>query len=142
LWLDQIILPLANEKLNLLNIKETPGVFGVLGASLGGTMAMYTGLRMPEIFGKVICQSGAYMIESRDFAVVDLAKHGQAREIKIWMDIGQLDILLEDNRQMCALLNEKKYSVTCREFSAGHNFTAWRDDLWHGLEAMFPVTLH
>lgn len=139
LWLDQIILPLVNEKLNLLNIKENPGAFGVLGASLGGTMAMYTGLRMPEIFGNVISQSGAFMIESRDFAVVDLVKHGQAHEINIWMDVGQLDVLLEDNRQMCTLLAEKDYSVTYHEFAAGHNFTAWRDDLWHGLEAMFPV---
>lgn len=138
LWLDQIILPLASENLNLIDIKETPGAYGVLGASLGGTMSMYTGLRMPEVFGNVICQSGAFMIESRDFAVVDLVKHGQSRRIKIWMDIGQLDVLLEDNRTMYALLREKKYTVTYREYSGGHNYTAWRDDLWRGLEQMFP----
>src|SRR5262249_9037684 len=140
LWIDQIILPLANEKLNLLDIKQHPGTYGVLGASLGGTMSMYTGLRMPDIFGKVISQSGAFTIESRDFAVVDLVKHGQAREVNIWMDVGQLEVLLEDNHKMYALLQEKGYSVTYREFCAGHNFTAWRNDLWHGLEAMFAYT--
>lgn len=78
------------------------------------------------------------MIESRDFAVVDLVKHQHARDINIWMDIGQLDVLLEDNQNMHALLQEKKYNVTYREFSGGHNFTAWRDDVWRGLEVMFP----
>jgi enterochelin esterase family protein len=30
--------------------------------------------------------------------------------------------------------------VIYREFSAGHNYTAWRDDIWRGLEAMFPFS--
>ena len=138
LWLDQIILPLAREKLNLIDIDKQPGAFGVLGASLGGTMSLYTGLRMPDVFGRVISQSGAFMIESRNFAIVDLVRHGQAQGIEIWMDVGRLDTLLEDNRHMYRLLQEKEYNVAYREFSGGHNYTAWRDDLWRGLEAMFP----
>lgn len=137
LWLDQIVLPLAQEKLNLLDVKKQPGTFGVLGASLGGTMAMYTGLRMPDVFGKVISQAGAFTIESRDFVVVDLVRYGQARGLNIWMDVGRLDALLDDNRAMYALLQEKGYNVTCREFTAGHNYTAWRNDVWKGLEALF-----
>jgi enterochelin esterase family protein len=138
LWLDQVILPLAKKKLNLLDINKRPGAYGVLGASLGGTMSLYTGLRMPEVFGKVICQSGAYMIEKRDFAAVDFVRHGHARGIKIWMDVGNLEYLLEDNRLMHALLKEKEYEVIYREFSGGHNYTAWRDDVWRGLVSMFP----
>jgi enterochelin esterase family protein len=53
------------------------------------------------------------------------------------MDAGRLDWLLDGNRQMYALLKEKNYRVKYREFSAGHNFTAWRDDIWHGLEALY-----
>jgi len=140
LWLDQVILPLANKKMKLLDIKEHPGAYGVLGASLGGTMSLYTSLRMPEVFGNVLSQSGAFMIESRDFAVVDLVRHRQSRDINIWMDVGQLDVLLEDNRQMQKLLDEKGYAVIYREFSGGHNYTAWRDDVWRGLEVMFPIT--
>jgi enterochelin esterase family protein len=138
LWLDQIILPLAREKLNLLDIDDHPGAYGVLGASLSGTMSMYTGLRMPDVFGKVLSQAGAYTIESRDFAVVDLARQGQAHNVNIWMDIGRLDFLLEDNRRMHELLQEKNYKVSCREFSGGHNYTSWRNDIWRGLEVMFP----
>jgi enterochelin esterase-like enzyme len=98
---------------------------------------MYTGFRMPEIFGKVICQSGVFGLDGRDFVVVDLAKHGRAKDINIWMDAGTLEFLLEDNRRMSALLKENVYKVTYREFSGGHNYTAWRDDVWRGLENIF-----
>lgn len=141
-WLDRAILPLARGHLRLLDIEEHPGAYGVLGASAGGLMSMYTGFRMPEIFGKVICQSGVFGLDGRDFAVVDLIRYGQARELKIWMDVGTLDELLEDNRRMVALLNKRQYNVTYREFAAGHNYTAWRDDVWRGLEALFPITSH
>jgi enterochelin esterase-like enzyme len=141
LWLDDVVLPLASEKLNLLDIKKYPSSYGILGASLSATMSMYTGLRMPDVFGKVLSQAGAYTYPSRDYAVVDLARHGQSPELNIWMDVGQLDFLLEDNRKFSALLQEKGYNVTYREFSGGHNYTAWRNDVWRGLEAMFPITL-
>jgi len=137
-WLDREILPLAREHLRLINIEEHPGAYGALGASAGGLMSMYTGFRMPEAFGKVICQSGVFGLDGRDFAVVDLVRYGHARDLKIWMDVGTLDELLEDNRRMVALLNEKQYNVTYREFTAAHNYTAWRNDVWRGLEAMFP----
>lgn len=139
-WLEREILPLARQHIRLLNIKERPGAYGVLGASAGGLMSMYTGLRLPEIFGKVLCQSGVFSLYGRDFAVKDLVRHEHARNIKLWMDVGTMDTLLEDNRQMLALLNEKNYQVMYREFSGGHNYTSWRDDLWRGLEAMFPFS--
>jgi enterochelin esterase family protein len=137
-WLDEQILPLVRKQVRLVNLKAQPGAYGVLGASAGGLMSLYTGLRMPEIFGKVLCQSGVFSLHGRDFAVVDLVRYEHARQIKIWMDIGQFDDLLEDNRRMVALLNEKRYRVTYREFSGGHNYSVWRDDLWRGLEEMFP----
>lgn len=140
LWLDREVLPLARAQMRLINSKEHPGAYGVLGASAGGVMSMYTGLRMPEIFGKVLCQSGVFSLYGRDFAVKDLVRHEQARELKIWMDIGRMDGLLDDNRRMVTLLREKHYDVTYREFSAGHNYTAWRDDIARGLEEMFPPT--
>jgi enterochelin esterase family protein len=104
-------------------------------------MAMYTGLRMSETFGKVLCQSGVFSLDGRDFTVVDLVRYGHARDLKIWMDVGTLEEdLLEDNRRMVALLREKKYDLTYREFSASHNYTAWRNDIWRGLEEMFPLS--
>jgi enterochelin esterase family protein len=93
---------------------------------------------MPEIFGKVLCQAAVFSIYGRDFTAVDLVRYGQGRDLQIWMDVGTLDDLLEDNRRMVALLDKRQYNVIYREFSAGHNYTAWRNDIWLGLEAMFP----
>jgi enterochelin esterase family protein len=139
-WLDQEILPLASENLNLLNIRRNPGAYGVLGASMGGVMAVFTGLRMPEIFGKVICQAGAFELDGRDLAAADLIRHGHAHErLKFWMDCGRHDSLLGDNRRMRPILKQNGYDVTYREFNASHCYTAWRDDVWCALEALFPA---
>jgi enterochelin esterase-like enzyme len=56
------------------------------------------------------------------------------------MDIGTLDELLEDNRSLTALLREKNYNLTYRECSGGPNYTACRDDIWRGLEEIFPIS--
>ncbi|MBI5354737.1 MAG: esterase family protein [Chloroflexi bacterium] len=137
MWLDNVILPLARKKLNLLDVTKQRGAYGVLGASFGGLMSMYTGLRMPEIFGKIISQSGVFEAEGRDFAAVDLIKHQQAHSIRIWMDIGHFDWLLEDNRRMQPILHENGYDVTYHEFSGGHNYTCWRDEVSIALESLF-----
>jgi enterochelin esterase family protein len=139
-WLEREVLPLARGHLRLLNLDEHPGSYGVLGASAGGLMSFYTGLRMPEIFGRVLCQAAVFSIDGRDSAAVDLVRYGKGRDLRFWMDVGTLDELLEDNRRMIALLDRRQYNVSYREFSAGHNYTAWRNDVWRGLEAMFPAT--
>lgn len=132
------ILPFAAQKLNLVDVQKNRGAYGVLGASFGGLMAMYTGLRMPDIFGRVISQSGVFESDGRDFAAVDLIRARQSRELKIWMDIGRYDWLLEDNRRLQPLLQENGYRVTYREFAGGHNFPCWRDEVWRALEDIFP----
>ena len=137
MWLDNIILPLAHRHLNLLDIKTQRGAYGVMGASFGGLMSVYTGLRMPEIFGKVISQSGVFESEGRDFAAVDLIRARQSREIKLWMDVGRFDSLLDDNRRLQPILQESGYDVTYREFSGGHNYTCWQTEAGIALEKMF-----
>jgi enterochelin esterase family protein len=133
------ILPFAAKKLTLLDVKTNRGAYGVLGASWGGLMSLYTGLRMPEVFGKVICQSGVFESEGRDYVAVDLVRARQAREIKIWMDIGHFDWLLEDNRRIQPLLQTNGYNVTYHEAPAGHNYTFWRDEVPQALMEMFPA---
>ncbi|MGE5248818.1 MAG: alpha/beta hydrolase [Bacteroidota bacterium] len=139
-WLDSVILPLAEEELSLLDLRRSPGAHGVLGASFGGLMSLYTGLRMPEIFGRVLCQSGVFALGGRDAAAVDLLRYGHAKdELDIWMDAGALDFLLDDSRRLQPLLRERGYRVSYRESGGGHNYTSWRDHIWRGLEALFPA---
>ena len=46
------------------------------------------------------------------------------------MDVGRYEWLLEPNRRLHELLGERGYDVTYHEYNAGHNYPAWRDDLW------------
>lgn len=136
-FLAQHVLSLAQRELNLLDFQANPGAHGILGASMGGLMALYTGLRAPRIFGHVLSQSGAFTLGEHDTVVWDLVKQGPVRPIRIWMDAGQFEWLLPSNQRMHGLLAERGYEVEFREYHAGHNYPAWRNDVWRGLEALF-----
>jgi len=131
------VLPLAQRELRLLDIEANPGAYGILGASMGGLQALYTAARVPHLVGQVLSQSGAFTIDGHDHVVWDLIQHGPLRPIRIWMDAGRYERLLECNRRMHELLVERGYPVTYHEYSGGHNFPAWRNDLERGLEILF-----
>jgi enterochelin esterase family protein len=130
------VLPLAQEHLNLLSPRREP--YSILGASMGGLMALYTGLRLPQVFGKVLSQSGAFFAPDLTSVIADLVRHlPPPPHMKLWMDVGRLEFLLPGNRKMHRLLTDKGYPHAYREYPGGHNYTSWRNDLWRGLEAMY-----
>jgi enterochelin esterase family protein len=135
------VLPLATKHLNLIDITQNPGAYGVAGASMGGLMALYTGVRLSQVFGNVISQSGAFSWAGIDLVVFDLLEHREKLPIKIWMDVGIYDIpsLLVSNRKMKDLLIMRDYQPEYREYNAGHNYPAWRDDIWRGLEYLYGI---
>jgi enterochelin esterase family protein len=130
------VVPLAQADLNLVRLDDAPGAYGVLGASMGGLMALYAGLRAPQVFGRVLSQSGAFTLQ-HETVVWDMVRHGPVRPVKIWVDVGRYEWLLDCNRRMHELLVERGYAVAYREHNAGHNYPAWRDEVWRGLEALF-----
>lgn len=136
--IERSVLPLAQKKLNLLDNQENKGAYGILGVSMGGLMALYTGLRLPEIFGKIISQSGAFFRFGDNPALIHLLVDTlPVAPIKIWQDCGIYDFLLDVNQDMREQLTEKSYNLTYREHSGGHNYTCWRDHLPDALESMF-----
>lgn len=137
LVLQHVLLPLAMKKLNLIDLDQRPGGFGVLGASMGGLMALYTGLRMPGVFGKVISQSGAFEVGDGVMVTTTLIENGPVQPIDVWMDAGRYEWLLPANQKMHALLSRRGYPVVYREYSGGHNFPCWRNDLPDALLALF-----
>jgi enterochelin esterase family protein len=131
----ECILPLAKEQMELESIEA--GGYGIMGASLGGSMALFTALRLPQIFHKVLSQSGAFISPEYQSIVVDLVRYAPRPGIKIWMDAGRMEWLLEGNRQMHQLLKGRKYPVSYHEHSGGHNTTTWRNDVWRGLQSLY-----
>ncbi|MGZ3457539.1 MAG: alpha/beta hydrolase-fold protein [Archangium sp.] len=137
LFLLHKVLPLARKELRLREESREPGVHAVLGASLGGLMALYTGLRAPEVFGHVLSQSGAFSVWGHDFAVFDLARRAPSRPLDVWMDCGHFEALVEGNRRILPVLQQSGHRAEYREYHGGHNYPAWRDDVWRGLEWLF-----
>jgi enterochelin esterase-like enzyme len=142
-FLQEVVLPFAQQQGNLLDWRKQPGCYGVLGASMGGVMALYTGLRAPHIFGNVFAQAGAYSLPSYyasdfDLVVYPLVENLTPPALHIWQDCGRFDFLLPTNRRMADLLRLRGYRHTYHEYSAGHNYTAWRDQLAAGLQLLFP----
>lgn len=139
-FLTQSILPLAKANLHLTDSQR--GDYGMLGASMGGLMALYTGVRLPHIFNKVLTQSGAFSHDVYEPVVHDLIRHAPIEPIKIWMDVGAYDFveIRTSNQAMAELLQEHGHAVTFHQYNAGHNFPAWRDNVWRGLEALFGIS--
>jgi enterochelin esterase-like enzyme len=133
------VVPLARAQLNLVDLDTHPGAYGLLGASMGGLCALYTALRAPSMFGHAISQSGAFALGAlgSDPVVFDLVRHLPNAPVKIWMDVGSYEQLLPANQRMQALLRQRGYDVTYREYHGGHNYSVWRDDVWRGLEALY-----
>jgi enterochelin esterase family protein len=139
-FLKWAVFPLVSQELNLIDWRDQPGSWGVMGASMGGLMALFTALRMPDQFGSVLSLSGAFASEAYSPLIFDLVSFARRKPARVWMNVGLYDfeILLSGNRQMRDLLRTQKYSLEYREYSAGHNYPAWRDELWRGLEDLFP----
>lgn len=137
----ELVMPLAYNNLNLIDHDAQPGAWGVMGASMGGLMALYAGLRLPHIFGRVICQSGAFQLDLTDHPplIERLVSTQPLGKLKIWQDVGTFEFLLDQNRRMNALLKDHGYAVTYREHNAGHNWTAWRDMLSSAFAALFAA---
>lgn len=131
------VLDLAQERLKLTDIRARPGSFGILGASMGGLMALFAGLRAPSLFGRVLSQSGAFSFGRTDPVIWDLVRHCPVLPLRIWMDVGGYEGLLAPNQRLHELLLARGYDVAYHEYAGGHNYTCWRNDLPTGLQYLF-----
>lgn len=137
-FVEYVVLPRARQLLNLVDPSDDPGGYGVLGASMGGLMALYTGLRMPTLFGRVFSQSGAFSAPGHDYVVWDLVRAANPDSLAIYLDVGTMEYLIDANRYMRDLLAERGFNFIYREYHGGHNYTCWSRDLAAGLEFLFP----
>lgn len=139
-FLLKILLPIAQSELNLIDIQANPGTFAVMGASMGGLMALFSALRLPHIFDKVLSQSGAFQFWDYGSLVFDLVRLADPKSVRLWLDVGLYDIpsIIEVNFRMQTLLANRGFTFDYRHYPAGHNYPAWRNELWRGLEYLFP----
>jgi S-formylglutathione hydrolase FrmB len=75
---------------------------------------------------------------TKELGLTTILRLSEHLPLRIYMDCGQFDPLLEANRiMMKGLLDARGYDLTYREFDVGHNYSAWREDLAAGLKWRF-----
>lgn len=136
LFIRERVLPLAQHELFLAPPETLSGHYGLLGASAGGLQALYLSYRAPELFGRVLCQAAMFSMGEHDVAIYEWA-HSHPAPGQVWLDVDRHDSFLETNRRMRRLLKERGASVHYHEYAAGHNYTAWRNQLPDALATMF-----
>ncbi len=111
---------------------------GLWGASLGGLISLYLGSRHPELFGRVVSHSGAFIAHpnARKGTEIDTTTAGEwlrerliaapPRHLKVSLDTGTLEWLTAPNRRMAAALTDAGVPHQYREYQSGHNWVTWK----------------
>lgn len=112
------------------------------GASLGGLLSSHLAWERPDLFQKVVAQSGAFLF-SPDMDKTNPFEGGEWLRDKVltgdipplqWhLDCGTLEWLLASNENLVDALRRRGAQVDFRTRSAGHNWINWRNGLADGL---------
>ena len=135
-FISQELVPWVASELPLV---QHAGAHGVLGASLGGLAALWLGVRLPEMFGQVFSQAGGFVLGAKELGLTTLLRLSERLPLRVYMDCGRFDPLLEANRMMKHLLESRGYEINYHEYNAGHNYPAWREQLATGLAWLFAT---
>ncbi len=127
---------------------------GLMGASFGAVASLSTAWRYPEIYGRLLLQSGSFAFtdigreHDRGPAfdpVVEFVNAFRDRpgmpSQKVFVSCGTYESLIYENRSMVPLLQETGMQVKYVEARDGHNWENWRDRLRQGLSWLFPGPL-
>lgn len=147
----ELVVPAAIERLGLAPQSASDGAAGraaILGSSLGGLMAVHAGVRRPDLFGRVIAQSTAALVEDLTVmggvlppirsTLLALIEATPAPPIRLWLDVGSLEDLVEQNDRMTTILARRGFDFVYRRYPGGHDQTSWAESLVDALPAMFP----
>lgn len=118
------------------------------GSSLGGLAAAHLALNHPQVFGRVISQSGSYWWWP-DYQTepspspnagwfVKRTAESPARPVTFYLEAGQWEGtgMLYANRLLASVLRGKGVAVSYREFVGGHHYAYWQQTLPEALIAM------
>lgn len=125
-----------------ISVNPNENIIG--GMSYGGLNAAFTAFYRPDIFGKVLSQSGSFWRdlnlkdtnnnEIRNDWLIRQFRSNEKRNLKIFLDWGlQENMVLGSNRTFVKILAEKGYDFKFVEFNGWHN--------WANTRRTFPVGL-
>ena len=129
-------------------VSRDPKLNVVAGSSLGGLAAAYTAFNHPNIFGKVLSQSGSFWWSpnyQQDVSpspnagwMVKQFAEAAPKPVRFYMTVGSWEAagMLSSNRILHSVLIGKGNEVTYREVNNGHNYANTQQTLPDGLIAL------
>jgi glucoamylase len=129
-WMARTLVPLVDSRYRTRAERDGRAL---TGASLGGTISVWTALRHPEMFARINGHSTAFQIdEERVLAALARLDEDARRKypMRFYLDAGLYEPpIFDTTRRANLLLRARGYPVAYREAPVGHNYTAWRDRL-------------
>lgn len=144
-FLTDEIIPFVKSKYNVANIPQDT-LMG--GFSLGGLTATYCGMKRPDIFGNVLSQSGSFFWkhEEKSEWLIHQYENIDKLPLRFFITYGSLEnspkagpTLIQSNKRLIQLLENKGYEVKDFEFKSGHDYLNWGETLAEGLISLFGI---
>lgn len=122
----------------------------IAGSSRGGLASACTAVNRPDVFGKVLSQSGSFWWnrdyrsreEGDDFSNAELLTREIASRDRVavdfYVEVGLMEFegQLDTNRRFRDALEAKGYKVDYREFNGNHSYVNWRETFGEGLVSL------
>ena len=137
-----------------LPIIDRPQARCLMGASFGAVAAFSTACRYPDVWGRLLLQSGSFAFtdigtRNRRGPLFDRVVEfvNQVRQAptavseRVFVSCGVYESLIYENRSLIPLLDSTGMQVKFVESRDGHNWENWRDRLREGLSWLFPGPL-
>ena len=114
---------------------KDPSKRAMVGASDGGNISLYIGMKHPEQFGKIAAQSSDVIN-----AISETFSGGPILNLVFYLDIGTYDVaeLIPMVHGLRDILQAKGYTFQFREWHEGHSWGNWKSHLRLPLMQFFP----
>jgi hypothetical protein len=108
----------------------------MIGASNGGNVSLYIGMKHPEQFGKIAAQSSNVIS-----AIGNTFANGPKLNLELYLDIGNYDIaeLIPLVHNLRDILHTKNYLYQFFEWPEGHSWGNWSGHLRYPLIQFFSA---
>ncbi len=141
LWKDtfaQFIIKELMPALDLrLRLKPEVTERAMIGASDGGNISLFIGVKYPGSFGKIAVQSSNVIPE-----VTETIEKSAPLPLVFYIDIGKydIDVLIPMAYNLRDQLNKKGYRFEFRKWNEGHSWGNWKEHLRFPLSFFFPYS--